>query len=104
MKERYTAEQLHARMVATVGVLLGVTFFIVVVGFVGGLLFISQPLEQSPNDKEFIDLLKTITVFLTGSLGGIVAANGMKGKKSEDKNNNGTPDHLEGDEASSEKP
>lgn len=80
MKERYTAEQLHARMVATVGVLLGVTFFIVVVGFVGGLLFISQPLEQSPNDKEFISLMATIVTFLSGTLAGIVASNGMKDK------------------------
>jgi ABC-type transporter Mla maintaining outer membrane lipid asymmetry permease subunit MlaE len=80
MKERYTAEQLHARMVATVGVLLGVTFFIVVVGFVGGLLFISQPLEQSPNDKEFISLMTTIVTFLSGTLAGLVASNGMKDK------------------------
>jgi ABC-type transporter Mla maintaining outer membrane lipid asymmetry permease subunit MlaE len=81
MKERYTSEQLHARMVATVGVLLGVTFFIVVVGFVGGLLFISQPLEQSPNDKEFISLMTTIVTFLSGTLAGLVASNGMKDKK-----------------------
>ena len=80
MKERYTAEQLHARMVATVGVLLGVTFFIVVVGFVGGLLFISQPLEQSPNDKEFISLMTTIVTYLSGTLAGLVASNGMKDK------------------------
>lgn len=80
MKERYTGEQLHARMVATVGVLLGVTFFIVVVGFVGGLLFISQPLEQSPNDKEFISLMTTIVTFLSGTLAGLVASNGMKDK------------------------
>jgi ABC-type transporter Mla maintaining outer membrane lipid asymmetry permease subunit MlaE len=83
MKERYTAEQLHARMVATVGVLLGVTFFIVVVGFVGGLLFISQPLEQSPNDKEFISLMTTIVTFLSGTLAGLVASNGMKDKPKE---------------------
>jgi hypothetical protein len=80
MKHRYTAEQLHARMVATVGILLGVTFFIVVVGFVYGLLFISQPLEQSPNDKEFISLMATIVTFLSGTLAGIVASNGMKDK------------------------
>ena len=80
MAKRYTAEELHARMVATVGILLGVTFFIVVVGFVYGLLFISQPLEQSPNDKEFISLMATIVTFLSGTLAGIVASNGMKNK------------------------
>jgi len=82
MAKRYSAEELHARMVAIVGILLGVTFFIVVVGFVYGLLFISQPLEQSPNDKEFISLMATIVTFLSGTLAGIVASNGMKDKPS----------------------
>lgn len=104
-RERMTGEELHARLIVTVGITLAAIFAISVIGMVYALMFITQPIgAQAPNDKEFIDLLKTITVFLTGSLGGIVAANGIKGKKSEDKNNNGIPDHLEGDEASSEKP
>jgi hypothetical protein len=81
MRERYTAEQLHARMVVTVGVILASVFSVIVVGFVWGLLFVSQPLEQSPNDAAFIDLMSTIVVFLTGTLSGIVAANGLKEKK-----------------------
>lgn len=81
MRERYTAEQLQARMVVTVGVILAGVFTVIVVGFVWGLLFVSQPLEQSPNDAAFIDLMSTIVVFLTGTLSGIVAANGLKDKK-----------------------
>jgi hypothetical protein len=81
MKERYTPEQLHARMVATVGVMLVIVFAVVVIGFVFGLLFVSQPQEQSPNDKEFISLMSTIVTFLSGTLAGIVASNGMKDKK-----------------------
>ena len=81
MKERFTPAELHARMVAIVGVLLGVVFAVVVIGFVGGLLFVSQPMEQSPNDKEFISLMATIVTFLSGTLAGIVASNGMKDKK-----------------------
>jgi hypothetical protein len=46
-----------------------------------GLLFVSQPLEQAPNDKEFISLMATIVTFLSGTLAGIVASNGMKDKK-----------------------
>jgi hypothetical protein len=80
MKERYTPEQLHARMVATVGVMLVIVFSVVVIGFVFGLLFVSQPQEQSPNDKEFISLMSTIVTFLSGTLAGIVASNGMKDK------------------------
>lgn len=81
MKERYTAEQLHSRMVATVGILLAIVFSVVVIGFVYGLLFVSQPMEQAPNDKEFISLMATIVTFLSGTLAGLVASNGMKDKK-----------------------
>ena len=81
MRERYTPEQLHARMVMTVGVILAVVFAVIVVGFVYGLLFVSQPLEQSPNDKEFISLMSTIVTFLSGTLAGVVASNGLKKDK-----------------------
>ena len=81
MKERYSPEQLHARMIVTVGVILAVVFAIIVVGFVYGLLFVSQPLEQSPNDKEFISLMSTIVTFLSGTLAGVVASNGLKKDK-----------------------
>ena len=68
-------------MVAIVGILLAVVFSVTVIGFVYGLLFVSQPMEQSPNDKEFISLMATIVTFLSGTLAGIVASNGMKDKK-----------------------
>ena len=70
---RYSANELHARMVVTVGVLLAVVFSLIVLGMIWGLLFVSQPLEQSPNDAAFIDLMSTIVVFLTGTLSGLVA-------------------------------
>ncbi len=76
-------EVLHARMIVFVGCTIAVTFAITVIGFVMGLLFISQPLEQSPNDAQFIDLLSTLTVFMTGTLSGLVAANGLKRKPAE---------------------
>ena len=81
MKERYSPEQLHARMIVMVGVILAVVFAVIVVGFVYGLLFVSQPLEQSPNDKEFISLMSTIVTFLSGTLAGVVASNGLKKDK-----------------------
>ena len=81
---RYSANELHARMVVTVGVLLAIVFSMIVLGMIGGLLFISQPLEQSPNDAAFIDLMSTIVVFLTGTLSGLVASNGIKNKPTND--------------------
>ena len=79
-RHRYSVNELHARMVVTVGVLLAIVFSLIVLGMIGGLLFISQPMEQSPNDASFIDLMSTIVVFLTGTLSGLVASNGMKNK------------------------
>lgn len=83
-RHRYSASDLHARMVVTVGVLLAVVFAVVVIGFVYGLLFVSQPMEQAPNDKEFISLMATIVTFLSGTLAGIVASNGIKAKSKTD--------------------
>ena len=71
-------------MVVTVGVLLAIVFSVIVLGMVMGLLFVSQPLEQAPNDAAFIDLMSTIVVFLTGTLSGLVASNGIKNKPSND--------------------
>ena len=79
--KRYSSEELHTRMIVTVGILLAIVFSTIVIGFTFGLLFISQPIEQSPNDASFIDLMSTIVVFLTGTLSGIVASNGIKNKQ-----------------------
>jgi len=77
-RQRYTADELHARMIVTVGVLLAIVFSVIVIGIVYNLTFVSQPMEQSPNDASFIDIMSTIVVFLTGTLSGIVASNGIK--------------------------
>ena len=77
-RHRYTPDELHARMVVTVGVLLAIVFSTIVLGMIWGLLFVSQPVEQAPNDAAFIDLMSTIVVFLTGTLSGLVASNGIK--------------------------
>jgi hypothetical protein len=71
-------------MVVTVGVLLAIVFSVIVLGMVMGLLFVSQPLKQAPNDAAFIDLMSTIVVFLTGTLSGLVASNGIKNKPTND--------------------
>jgi hypothetical protein len=87
--KRYSGEELHARLIFSVGIILAVVFAVSVFGFVYALMFVTQPVnQQSPNDAAFIDLLKTLTVFLTGSLGGLVMSNGMKSKKKEESGTN----------------
>ena len=71
-------DQLHTRLIVTVGVIMAVTFMIMVVGLLFGMLFVNMPAELSPLDGSIVDLLSTISVFLTGALSGLVASNGIK--------------------------
>jgi hypothetical protein len=82
--ERYTPEELHARLIVTIGVILAIVFAGSVFSLLWALVFVTQPMKQAPNDAAFIDLVSTLTVFLTGTLAGIVSANGLKSKKKED--------------------
>lgn len=85
-------DQLHARLIVSVGIIMAITFAIMVVGLLYGMLFVNMPAELSPLDGSIVDLLSTISVFLTGALSGLVSANGIKGR---DKNRNNIPDELE---------
>jgi polyferredoxin len=80
-RRRFTAEELHARLIVTIGIILAIVFALSVSAMLYALLFITQPMKQAPNDAAFIDLVSTLTVFLTGTLAGIVSANGLKSKQ-----------------------
>ena len=83
-RKRYSPEELHARLIVVVGIVLATVFAITVIGFVYALMFVTQPIDkQAPNDAAFIDLLSTLTVFMTGTLSGLVASNGLKSKAKE---------------------
>ena len=78
---RLTNEQLKARLIVFIGVCLALVFAISVMGMLYALIFVTQPIgAQAPNDKAFIDILTTLTVFLTGALGSVLASNGLKDK------------------------
>ena len=80
-RNRYTNEQLKARLIVFIGVVLAATFCFSVFGMLYALIFVTQPLgDQAPNDRAFIELLSTLTIFLTGALGSVLASNGLKDK------------------------
>jgi hypothetical protein len=79
-RRRYSPEELHARLIVTIGVLLAFVFAGSVFAMLYGLVFVTQPMAQAPNDAAFIDLVSTLCVFLTGTLSGILSANGLKSK------------------------
>ena len=73
-------DQLHTRLIVTVGIIMAVTFSIMVIGLLYGMLFTNFPTELAPLDSKIVDLLSTISVFLTGALSGLVATNGITKK------------------------
>jgi hypothetical protein len=78
---RRSPEDIHAQLILIIGATLAFVFLIVTLGITYALIFVTQPIgAQAPNDAAFIDLLKTLSIFLTGSLGGVLAGNGLKSK------------------------
>jgi hypothetical protein len=78
---RLSNEQLKARLIVFIGVCLALVFALSVMGMLYALIFVTQPIgAQAPNDRAFIELLTTLTVFLTGALGSVLASNGLKDK------------------------
>jgi hypothetical protein len=81
-RRRRTPEDVHAQLILIIGSTLAAVFLIVTLGITYALIFVTQPIgAQAPNDAAFIDLLKTLAIFLTGSLGGVLAGNGLKSKQ-----------------------
>ena len=81
---RLSPEDIHARLIFLIGAVLALTFFVITGGAVYALVFVTQPVgAQAPNDRDFIQLLQTLAIFLTGALGGVLAGNGLKSKPKE---------------------
>jgi len=81
---RLSPEDIHARLIFLIGAVLALTFFVITAGAVYALVFVTQPVgAQAPNDRDFIQLLQTLAIFLTGALGGVLAGNGLKSKPKE---------------------
>ena len=82
---KLTPEDIHARLIFFIGAVLAMTFFGITMGAVYALVFVTQPIgAQAPNDRDFIQLLQTLAIFLTGALGGVLAGNGLKSKAEKD--------------------
>jgi hypothetical protein len=82
-----TPEQQHAGLIVFVGRLMALCFSVTIMAFIFGILFVDQPEKQAPTDAQIIDLLSTLLVFLTGTLSGLVAGNGLKSKPKEGTDN-----------------
>jgi len=78
--DRFSAKEILALIVGTS---LAITFVVIVVGIMYALVFVTQPVNmQAPNDAAFIEkVLVPIVLFLSGSLAGTLASNGLGNNK-----------------------
>ena len=73
--DRYTTEELNARLKFFIGLILGLTLFGIVFVVLYSLIFVTQPMNGiSPVDNKFFELIIPIATFLTGTLSGIMLA------------------------------
>jgi hypothetical protein len=79
-EKRLSNEEIKARLILIVGVALSFSFVAAIVSLIYGLLFVVQPLDQSPNDAEAWAVLSPILLTLAGGLIGLLAGNGLKDK------------------------
>ena len=79
-REKFTNEEIKARLVLTVGIGLTASFLFSVIAILYGVLFVVQPLEQAPNDAEAWSVLSSMLLTLSGGLIGLLAGNGLKDK------------------------
>jgi hypothetical protein len=74
-QEKYTSEELNARLKFFIGIILGLTLFGIVFVVLYSLIFVTQPMNgMSPVDNKFFELIIPIATFLTGTLSGIMLA------------------------------
>lgn len=77
MKQRYTAEELDARLKFVIGCILGGVLSITTVGVLYALVFVAQPIgAQAENDKMFFGVLSSVATFITGTLAGLMISTG----------------------------
>ena len=74
-EEKYTTDELNARLKFFIGIVLGLTLFGIVFVILYSLIFVTQPMNgMSPVDNKFFELIIPIATFLTGTLSGIMLA------------------------------
>jgi hypothetical protein len=77
---RYTNDEIKARLILLVGIGLTLAFVGSIFTLLYGLLFVTQPLDQAPNDAEAFSVLNPMLMTLSGGLIGLLASNGLKNK------------------------
>jgi hypothetical protein len=79
---RHSNEEIKTRLIFIVGIGLTIAFVGTIFTLLYGLLFVVQPIgDAAPNDIAAWEILKPMTLFISGSLAGMLASNGLKDPK-----------------------
>lgn len=89
---RYTSTELSARLRFVIGCTIAVVYALSMMTILYALIFVSQPMEQAPNDAEFFKILTPAVSFTTGILSGMM----MSGGRGKDSDGDGIADDKEG--------
>ena len=82
---RHSNEEIKARLIFIVGIGLTIAFVGTIFTLLYGLLFVVQPVgEIAPNDQSAWEILKPMTLFITGGLSGMLASNNLKDPKAKE--------------------
>ena len=84
----YTPEQLNARLRFYVGLTLAGTLVLTMIAVFINLLFIPQGPTMPETDKELLNLIQPIVLFLSGTLSGVMISSSTK----PDRDGDGKPD------------
>lgn len=84
----YSPEQLNARLRFWVGITLAGTLVLTMVAVFINLLFIPQGPTMPETDKELLNLIQPIVLFLSGTLSGVMISSSSK----PDRDGDGRPD------------
>lgn len=84
----YSPEQLNARLRFWVGITLAGTLVLTMVAVFINLLFIPQGPTMPETDKELLNLIQPIVLFLSGTLSGVMISSSTKA----DRDGDGRPD------------
>lgn len=78
-------EELNARLRFIIGVCLAFTLTGTIFAVLYSLIHVTQPMQVSPNDMKFFELIQPIATFLTGTLSGIMlAGNGSSSRRKDE--------------------
>jgi hypothetical protein len=78
-RSRLAPHELWARLIFWTGIMVAATFLMLCAFLAYAFVFVTQPIgAQAENDKLIGGQISTIVTFLAGSLGGILASNGLK--------------------------